>query len=132
MANIETDIKRLFVRTLQWDADDDSVTFFTKLKAFARARMTQTKNGLIIIETEGNGHVSKFRIPHEMSTTDVAAMCGETIRRYEEAIAALGVDGSSVGQNAAIAAEILDNLYAVRDDVSTDHSGLRTSEEIPS
>jgi len=132
VANIETDIKRLFVRTIQWDADDASVTFFTTLKAFARARMSQTKSGLVLVGTEGNGHISTFRIPKEFSTSDAAALSEEIIRRYEEAIAALAVDGLSVAQNSAIAAEILDNMNAVRDDVSVDFSGLRTSEEIPS
>lgn len=85
---------RLFVRGLQWDAEDAGATFSDTLKTAARARLTNSARGKVLIGTASNGTSSTFSLPPlgDLTGNDVADVCSvlldkvDAIRAADDAI----------------------------------------------
>lgn len=109
---VSTDYKRLFIRGLAWDAADASATLYNTLKAASRAQLTKTASGKVLVSHTGNGTTSTYALPSsgDVSPSDVAELCEEMLRRYEEAAADLG----GTPTDSAILTEILSQLAPVR------------------
>lgn len=123
MATVSTEYKRLFLRDLQWSAEDQNISLADALKAAARGRLSETKTGRVIISTAGNGKSVSFNTPSSASfSPQVAAeLCSELLDRYDAAVAYLG----GTPTDADILAEMLAMLQVVAE-ASTDFSDLRT------
>jgi hypothetical protein len=90
---VTTEFKRLFLRGLKWDAEEQTITLAAALKTAARAQLVQTNQGLSLIATSGNGHSTTFSLPvagRDASPQDIAGMIEDLLTRYGAAEAALG------------------------------------------
>lgn len=132
MSSATTDFKRLFVQGLKWDAEDQSteespVTFYAALKAASRARLTDNKTGRVLIGSAGNGRTVTFALPMNgqgLTPTDIAELCGEMLRRYDEAKADLVAAGTADPTDDEIYAELLAKLVPITES-TIDMQGMR-------
>jgi hypothetical protein len=112
---LTTDYKRLFVQGLKWDADQTGATLYNTLEVAARARLTQTSAGRSLIGTSANGHSVTYQLPQAgqgITQTAAAELCGEILRRYDEAKAALIADGTAEPTDDQIFRQLMSQLIA--------------------
>lgn len=121
---VTTEFKRLFLRGLKWDAEEQTITLTAALKAAARAQLLQTNQGLSLVATSGNGHSTTFALPvsgRDASPQDIAGMLEDLLTRYDAAVEALGGTPS----DDQIFTEMMAMLEAVTE-VYSDFTHLRT------
>lgn len=109
--------KRLFLRGLKWDAEEQSISLHDALKSAARAQLTETRNGLILIGTAGNGHTVNFSLPGNgggLTPFDIADLLEDLLRRHEEASTNLVAAGTADPTDDQIFTEMLTLLVPVR------------------
>lgn len=90
---VSTEFKRLFLRGIKWDADEAALTLFAGLKAAARARLTNTKTGKVLIGSTGNGHSVEYALPmagRDVTPRDAAELCEEMLSLFDTAKTNLG------------------------------------------
>ena len=87
MANLSTDLKRLFVRCLAKSADDAGASLYDTLLGLATERFQDIKAGQVLVTTTGDGFSGTFSValPSGMggfSLPEVAALCSELLDKY--------------------------------------------------
>jgi hypothetical protein len=116
--------RRLLLRGIYWDAQDDSLTLANALKAACRARLTETQNGWTLAGTSGNGTAVSFSVPvGNFSPEAVASACEDLYTRYEEASAELTAEGDASITDSEIFTRMM-RLLVARNEVSHDFSQL--------
>ena len=108
---------RLLLQTIKWDAEDAGCRLYDQLKAVARARITATSGGKVLISTSVNGKTATFSIPPSgtgFGPGDLAEASSRLLDLYDEAIANLDADGNSTPNDAQIFAEMKAILVPVR------------------
>lgn len=124
---VSTSYKRLFLRGLKWDSEDQGKPILDVLKTVARARLVDTASGSVLRSTSGNGATVEFALPaggQGITPQDAAELCEEIFTFYEVAAAGIGKNPSNPADEAAIYAEMLALLTKV-DEVSSDFTCLR-------
>lgn len=113
---------RLFIRGLAWDADDADETFVDTLKVAARARLTQTNKGKVLVGSTAGGASVTYTLPPlgDMTAQDVVDVCSELLDKVDAIVAAHPEYGDDQIKTALLAA--FPSIRAVRQDFSC---GLR-------
>jgi hypothetical protein len=72
---------RLYIRGLAWDAEDASASFADTLKAAARAKLTSTDKGKVLIGVTSGGTASTYTLPPlgNLSADDVAEVASAVL-----------------------------------------------------
>jgi hypothetical protein len=127
---VSTDYKRLFLRGIKWDAEDarPALRLEAALKAAARAQLTPTKGGVVLTGTAGNNHSVTFSLPaagQGASPHQIAILCEELIKLYEDSKAALIASGVETPSDDQLLTEILDRLQPIKSLGPTSFLGLR-------
>jgi hypothetical protein len=118
--------QRVVLRSLMWDAEEQSTTLAAVLKSAARARVRDTQSGKVLIGTAANGKSATYQLPPSaegMSPADIACMLGDLLDRYDEALRFLVARGVSDANST----QIFDEMYALlipAHEHSHDFSGL--------
>lgn len=127
MSAVPTDYKRLFLRSLKWDAEDSSLSLLDTLKIAARARISETSKGKVLVGTAANGKSASFAIPAgSINNADLVCLCGEMVDRHEEAIRLLAA--RTVPIASPTQTQIFDEMLALLQpaySVCSDYSFLR-------
>ena len=102
---------RLLVRGLAWDADDAGASFDDTLKTAARARLTDTQKGKVLIGTTSGGTSVTFALPPLGALTgeDVTEVCSLLLDKVDALRAA-----DPALEDAAIVTALLDAFQPVR------------------
>jgi hypothetical protein len=119
---VSTEFKRLFLRGIKWDADEGATTLFAQLKAIARARLTDTKAGKVLILSLANGHRVDYALPmsgRDVTPRDVVELCEEMLTLFDTAKTNVG----STPTDDQIFAEMLGLLSPITE-VYADYSGV--------
>jgi hypothetical protein len=90
VANLPTDIKRLFVRCLAKAAEDAGAALYDTIFAAATDRFTDIKQGRVLVTTSGDGFSGTFSVilPAQMggfSAPEVAGLCSELLDFHDKA-----------------------------------------------
>ena len=132
MGSATTDFKRLFVQGLKWDADDlttagTPTTFLAALRTASRARLKENSDGRVLTGSMGNGKTVTFTLPmngRDLTPTNIAELCGEMLRRYDNAKDDLVAAGSDSPTDEEIYNELLGKLVPITE-ATADYSGIR-------
>lgn len=89
MATISSDLKRLFLRGIQWDAQSNGQSLYDTLVIVAKAKVSEMRDGRIIQSSGMGGASVAFTFPNGMTPTQAAALASEMLDRYEDAVDAL-------------------------------------------
>lgn len=89
MAQISSDLKRLFLRGIMWDVQAAGQTLLSGLIAVARAKASEIKDGRVIQSSGLGGASVSYSFPVGMSPVQAAALASEMMDRYETAIDSL-------------------------------------------
>jgi hypothetical protein len=125
-----TDFKRLFLRGLKWDSEDQGLTLAEALKASARAQLVEVNGGKILTQTAANGGTFTFTLPANgqgLSPSAVAETIERLLREYDAATAAVIAAGTPSPTDEQIFTEMMAQLVTVREtyaDVSEIRLGL--------
>lgn len=117
MATTSTDWKRLFLREAAWSAPENGISLYETLKTAARAQLSTTATGKILVGTAGNGHSLTFNLPSNsgaLTPETVAGTCEDLLTRYELASAYLISTDIPTPTDAQILAQMMDQLVAIR------------------
>ena len=81
---------RLFIRGLAWDAEAASATFSDTLKVAARARLTNSAQGKVLVGTASGGTSATFTLPPlgDLTAQDLAEVCSLLLDKVEQLKAA--------------------------------------------
>jgi hypothetical protein len=81
---------RLFIRGLAWDAESAGATFADTLKAAARARLTDTSKGKVLLGTGTGGTSVTYTLPPigDMTGQDLADVCSRLLDKCDQLLAA--------------------------------------------
>lgn len=109
-AAFSTSYKKLFLRGLYWDAQDNSDTLEDTLKAAARAQLNRTEQGLYLLGSSSKGHSVQYSLPSLRDATpqEISELCSQLFDLYEEKAASPG------GTDAAIYAAMLATFKPIR------------------
>lgn len=127
VANVSTPFKRIFLRTLAWDAEKMGLPLFELLKAAAISSVQDSGSGPVLIGTSAKGHAVTFAIPPDgrgYTPSELCAAVEELITRYEYATAALIAVGIPTPTDAQILTEMLAMLVSITE-VYSDFTDLR-------
>jgi hypothetical protein len=77
---------RLFIRALFWEASEKGLTFDAVLKASARAKLTETVKGKVLVGTAANGVQASFALPAvgDVTQADVTEFCSLLLDTMDE------------------------------------------------
>ncbi len=77
---------RLFIRALFWEASEKGLTFDAVLKASARAKLSETVKGKVLVGTTANGVSATFQLPAvgDVTQADVTEFCSLLLDTAEE------------------------------------------------
>lgn len=102
---------RLFIRGLQWDADESNTTFADALKVAARARLQESAKGKVLTGTTSGGTSVTFALPPigDLTADDLSDVCATLLDRVDEIKAA----EPDVTDEALVAA-LLDRFPSIR------------------
>lgn len=106
----------LFVQCLKWDAEDQSVSFFDSLKTACRARLAENQSGRVLIGSMGNGKQVTYALPQgasDLTPSAIASLCGELLRRYNEAKADLIAGGNATPTDEQIYDELVGRIQPI-------------------
>lgn len=81
---------RLFIRGLAWDAEASGQSFVDTVKTAARARLTDTQRGKVLIAAS-SGHTStQFSLPPigSLAQEDIIEVCSAVLDRCDQLVAA--------------------------------------------
>ena len=112
-----TEFKRLFLQSLKWDSEDSGETFFATLKSAARARLSSTSNGKILVSTGANGKNASFSVPSAgdgVTPTDIVRCLSEFLDGFSTAQTSITARGDTVSDN-AILTEMLAFMGVIKD-----------------
>lgn len=112
---LPTDYKRLFLRGLKWDAEDQDKALIDMLKVVARGQLKRVDGGQVVISTSGNGRSTTFATPQgEITPVAFTSLLEELLRRYDEAKTYL-IDEEDIAEptDDQIFDEMLDKLEPV-------------------
>lgn len=113
--------RRVFLRSLAWDAEDNGIALHDGLKAAARASIADTGTGKVLVGATANGTAVSYQVPANgvhLSPVEIAETVEGFLTGYETAVAGLGESPTDTDILAAMLAAIV----AVRS-VSPDFSG---------
>jgi hypothetical protein len=81
---------RLFIRGLAWDADAQNRSLQEVLEAAAKARLTETSKGKVLIGTAANGASVNYALPPTdgLTAQDVAEVCSLLLDKIDAIVAA--------------------------------------------
>lgn len=103
-----TDYKRLFLRNLKWDSEDNGAELLDTLKTASRARLSETKTGKVLVGTAVNGKTASYQIPPGSITPEnITLLCAEMLDRYDEAKGFLIARGTTSPTSTEIYDEML-------------------------
>ena len=126
--------KQNVLECIYWDALDDSLTLEAALKAYARARFSETKKGLVLTATSANGKSVQRQLPPGVSHVEASEIITELRRLREEVVAAFVSAAIASPTDAQVVAEMLARLapikHAVADFSTT--ADLATAGEVAS
>jgi hypothetical protein len=76
---------RLFVRGLAWDAGDAGASFDDTLKAAARAKLTDSGKGKVLVGTTAGGASVTYTLPPlgDLTGQDVADVCSTLLDKVD-------------------------------------------------
>lgn len=126
---IAKNFKLLFLSGLLWDAEDAEISLFEALKAAARARLTDTAGGKVLVSSASNGFSGTFALPaagQGLTPQDIAELCGEMLGLYAKAKADLIARGTAAPSDDEIHNEmalLIDHNTAT--EVRSDFSDMR-------
>ena len=109
--------RRLLLRTIKWDSEDGGNRLYDSLKAVARARITATSGGKVLISTSVNGKTASYSLPPPgtgFGPGDLAETASALMDLYDEAINNLDADGNTAPTDVQIFNEMLALLVPVR------------------
>jgi hypothetical protein len=127
VAQVTVAFRRLLLKGILWDAQEQGVLLAEALKAACRAKYVATNTGANLIGASGNGSSVTFSLPQEASTltpSAVAEACSELDDLYAEVRADLVTGGTAIPTDGQIYAEMLHNL-APRRSAYADRSGMQ-------
>lgn len=115
--------KQNVLECLFWDAQDDSITLEAALKAYARARFTETKSGLVLTATSANGKSVQRQLPPGVSHVEASELISELRRLREDVVAAFISASIASPTDEQVVVEMLVRLtpikHAVADFITT-------------
>lgn len=97
--------KKLLLRGLIWDAEENVMTIQAVLKDSIRAKITSISGGLYLISTSANGASVTYQLPalaSGISPDRIATACSELYDLYEAAIVDLSGDSIASPTNEQI------------------------------
>jgi hypothetical protein len=124
VAGASTEFKRLLLKGLRWDAQKAGIRLREALKAACQARLEETKTGLALIGTSGNGASMTFALPQLASAIGQEAIIFAVSQLDDlltDSEADLITAGNAAPNDDAILAEMLFRLKprrAMREDYS--------------
>lgn len=131
MARAATSHKRLFLRVLFKQAQDNGDTLYNVLLAAGTARVEQNLTGRVLVGHAANGHTHTWQMPGDFSASDAATLASEMLDRYDEANEKLvETDDIASPTDTQIFNEMMDKLRPVRSLVETHYNGRVEPEEI--
>jgi len=106
--------KQNVLECIYWDAQDDGITLEAALKAYARARFTETKSGLVLTSTSANGKSVQRQLPPGVSHVEASELISELRRLREEVVAAFVSAGIATPTDEQVVAEMLVRLTPIK------------------
>jgi hypothetical protein len=117
VADARTEFRRLLLRGLFWDAQDQGVRLEAALKSAVRGVYTQNGSGQAIIRAQGNGALIEFALPQMASsfTPEAISIAVEGLYSLlDSANTELSTDGNSAPTDAQVFARMLSLLQPSR------------------
>lgn len=113
-----------------WDAEKavPPLSLADGLKAAAKARLQQTREGTNLIATAGNGHSVTFSLPaagQGATPHQIAILCEELLTLSTDSTDALVASGVPIPKDEQVLAEMLHRLQPVRSLSNSSFLGLR-------
>ena len=134
MAGASVEFRRLLLRGLHWDAEKAGIFLEEALRSACRARLDETKTGLIVESVGGNGASITFQLPQSASRLTqetISESLSQLYDLYEVAVTELvadetleSADAVTKANNDAIKTRMLALLVA-RNEAWTDRSCLQ-------
>ena len=113
-----TDFKRALCRTIKRQADTASVSFLSKLQAYADAQVGKTQNGYVIAVTAGNGRTTTLHFPTEggrsLDAFQITELFGKIQDDYEDAQAKLIAAGNATPSDGQIYTQMFSDMRAIK------------------
>ena len=112
--------KRLFIRGLAWDAEQSGGTFEDALRTAAKARLTETSRGKVLVGTATNGTSVNYSLPSvgDVSAQDMAEVCSAVL----DAVDAIKAETPAIKDGDLLTALLAQfpSIRALRPDFSLD------------
>ena len=87
MVKVPTDFKRLYLRSVYWEAQRLGISLLESLQIAAQARYTETASGKFLTGTSANGKSASFSLGSGSASPDqIAGLSSEMLDRYDEAV----------------------------------------------
>jgi hypothetical protein len=124
VAGANTDYKRLLIKGIAYDAEEETITLQAALKAAVRGKYDDTGGGYSIIGSAGNGQSVTFQLPQsKFQPHEIAIAVSQLDDLYTDAVTELATDDIASPNDSQILARMLALLFP-RNEASVDYSGM--------